>query len=187
MRWTDVPAAPPGRALAAWRAATGRIGLALPDGEPAVLLEAAAFEQAWAHVAASRLERGGLLLGEPLYRDDAPGLLVAVHVRAAVPGLDDAATAISLQLNAAVWDAARAALQPGEVVVGWFHSHPGIGAFFSATDRRTQAGFFNHAFSLGWVIDPQRREQAWFVGADSAGLDDALILRIAPDAVPKAS
>jgi proteasome lid subunit RPN8/RPN11 len=96
-------------------------------------------------------------------------------VRAAGAGLDDAATSTSLRLHTGVWDAARAALQPGEYVVGWFHSHPGIGAFFSDTDRRTQAGFFHHPFSLGWVIDPQRREQAWFVGRMSRAL--------APDAV----
>ena len=91
-------------------------------------------------------------------------------VRTAVPGLDDDATEYSLRLAAGVWDAARAALAPGELVVGWFHSHPDIGAFFSGTDRRTQAAFFAHAFSVGWVIDPVRREQAWFVGPQSREL-----------------
>ena len=70
-------------------------------------------------------------------------------------------------------------LQPGEFVVGWFHSHPGIGAFFSATDRRTQAGFFHHPFSLGWVIDPQRREQAWFAGADADPIPPGAIVPLA--------
>jgi hypothetical protein len=95
-----------------------------------------------------------------------------------VAGLDDVATSTSLRLHTGVWDAARAALQPGEVVVGWFHSHPGIGAFFSGTDRRTQAGFFHHPFSLGWVIDPQRREQAWFVGRASRALAPDAVVRL---------
>jgi proteasome lid subunit RPN8/RPN11 len=58
-------------------------------------------------------------------------------------------------------------MRAGERVVGWFHSHPDIGAFFSGTDRRTQAAFFAQAFSVGWVIDPVRGEEAWFLGADA--------------------
>jgi proteasome lid subunit RPN8/RPN11 len=88
------------------------------------------------------------------------------------------ATPLSLRMHAGVWDAAREALRPGEVVVGWYHSHPGIGAFFSDTDRRTQAGFFAQPFSLGWVIDPQRAEQAWFVGPQAQPLDLEAIVPI---------
>ena len=121
----------------------------------------------------SPLERGGLLLGEPLVNAPGDAVPAVVFLRTAVPGLDDDATEYSLRLAAGVWDAARAALAPGEVVVGWFHSHPDIGAFFSGTDRRTQAGFFPHPFSVGWVIDPVRREQAWFVGPRSRELANA--------------
>jgi hypothetical protein len=101
-----------------------------------------------------------------------------VHVRAAVPGLQHEGTEYSLRLHAGVWDAARAMLQPGEVVVGWFHSHPDLGAFFSATDRRTQAGFFPHPFSLGWVVDPVRSEQAWFCGPCSVEMQAADVLAL---------
>jgi proteasome lid subunit RPN8/RPN11 len=178
MRWTDAPAAPTAT-LAAWLDANAaRVPPRAAEGV-AVLLEPSARAAAWAHVAASVLERGGLLLGTPLADADR---LAAVHVRAAVPALDDRASAISLQMNAAVWDAARTVLAPGEVVVGWFHSHPGIGAFFSGTDRITQAGFFNHPFSLGWVIDPQRPEEAWFVGSMSAPLGAGAVLRLRPQA-----
>jgi proteasome lid subunit RPN8/RPN11 len=187
MRWTDAPATSAGRTVAQWASAMRQridgdclaavVDRARPGGLPAVALEKAALEAAWRHVRGSALERGGLLLGEPLHADHGDRRTTLVHVRAAVAGLDHDATALSLRLHAGVWDAARQALAPGEVVVGWFHSHPGIGAFFSDTDRGTQAGFFNHPFSLGWVIDPQRREQAWFVGACSAGLPaDSLVV-----------
>ncbi|MCG3201208.1 MAG: hypothetical protein NFCOHLIN_01074 [Gammaproteobacteria bacterium] len=53
------------------------------------------------------------------------------------------------------------------MVVGWFHSHPNLGAFFSGTDRSTQRKFFGHEYSLGYVIDPIRDEHAYFLGADS--------------------
>lgn len=188
MRWIDAPAGPAWRTLAAWQqtlshdvdaaalAALAERARGLPAGSgPIVALAPSALATAWDHVRDSVLERGGLLIGEPIVDTAADTLPALVFVRAAVAGLDDDATSTSLRLHTGVWDAARAALQPGEVVVGWFHSHPGIGAFFSGTDLHTQAGFFHHPFSLGWVIDPQRREQAWFVGPASRAL--------APDAV----
>ncbi|HYN61049.1 MAG TPA: Mov34/MPN/PAD-1 family protein, partial [Rubrivivax sp.] len=165
MRWIDAPEAPAWRTLSTWQrtpchdadaaadaaadadAATRAAlaerarGLAAGSG-PIVALASSALATAWAHVRDSALERGGLLIGEPFVNAAADTLPALVHVRAAVAGLDDEATSTSLRLHTGVWDAARAALQPGEYVVGWFHSHPGIGAFFSDTDRRTQAGFF---------------------------------------------
>lgn len=191
MRWIDAPEGPVWRTLSTWQhtpchdvdAATRAAlaerarGLAAGSG-PIVALASSALATAWAHVRDSELERGGLLIGEPFVNAAADTLPALVRVRAAVAGLDDEATSTSLRLHTSVWDAARAALQPGEYVVGWFHSHPGIGAFFSDTDRRTQAGFFHHPYSLGWVIDPQRREQAWFVGPMSRALAPDAVLRL---------
>jgi proteasome lid subunit RPN8/RPN11 len=183
MRWIDAPESPAWRTLSAWqqtlrhdvdaallRARVERAQGLVPGNGPIVALAASALATAWDHVRDSPLERGGLLIGEPFVNAGADTSPALVFVRAAVAGLDDEATSTSLRLHTGVWDAARVALQPGECVVGWFHSHPGIGAFFSDTDRRTQAGFFHHPFSLGWVIDPQRREQAWFVGRTSRAL-----------------
>ena len=187
MRWTDVPAAVTHRTVAAWREsmrgiipvdalecvarrAVARTAARKGNALPLVALASDAFRKAWDHVVHSPHERGGLLLGESLVSSPGDAVPAVVFLRTAVPGLDDDATEYSLRLAAGVWDAARAALLPGEIVVGWFHSHPDIGAFFSGTDRRTQAGFFHHPFSVGWVIDPVRREQAWFVGPRSHAL-----------------
>jgi len=42
-----------------------------------------------------------------------------------------------------------------EVVVGWYHSHPGFGCWFSATDINTQQSFEQlNARAVGVVIDP---------------------------------
>jgi proteasome lid subunit RPN8/RPN11 len=123
------------------------------------------------HVTGVPYEQGGLLVGEAFVLDSADSAVELVFVRTAVPSDSDGASAVSLRMGTSVWSRAQAALRPGERVVGWFHSHPGLGAFFSETDRRTQAGFFNHPFSVGWVIDPWRREQAWFLGADAAEVE----------------
>jgi hypothetical protein len=191
MRWIDTPVQPARRTVAAWcealrdladasalAAIADRAREVAPGSAPIVALDAAAAATARDHVDGSALERGGLLVGEPLTNLAGAAWPALVHVRAAVPGLDDDATGYSLRLHAGVWDAARSVLRPGELVVGWFHSHPGIGAFFSGTDRRTQAGFFNHPFSLGWVIDPLRGEQAWFVGPLSERLADDFVFAL---------
>lgn len=192
MRWTDLPAALAYRTVADWREAkravapadsldrvVARAAARSPGGIPLVVIAPEALRAVWHHVAGSALERGGLLLGEPLVNAPVDAAPAIAFVRAAVPGLDNDATGYSLRLNTAVWDAARDALAPSEIVVGWFHSHPDIGAFFSATDRRTQAGFFHHPFSVGWVIDPVRREQAWFVGPHSQAVPADAVVALA--------
>ncbi len=191
MRWIDAPECPAWRTLSAWQhtpchdvdaatlAALAERARGQPAGSgPIIALASPALAMAWAHVGDSVLERGGLLIGEPIVEAAGDSLPALVHVRAAVAGTDDEATATSLRLHTGVWDTARAALRPGECVVGWFHSHPGIGAFFSGTDRDTQRGFFHHPFSLGWVIDPQRREQAWFIGPGSRALAPAAVVKL---------
>jgi proteasome lid subunit RPN8/RPN11 len=180
MRWHDLAAAPVPevsdflRALQQRDAASARrLRQALDDrpadsSTPLVALEAAAMETALYSVAGFAHERGGLLLGTVFRDADRPSAMV--QVRLAVPGHETEASPVSLTLETAVWDAARAQLQPGEQVVGWYHSHPGLGAFFSATDRRTQAAFFREPHSLGWVIDPVGVSQAWFAGAQAHSL-----------------
>lgn len=166
MRWTDLPPTSPVQSLAAWRASHGVAGGAfVADATPHVLVAPAARRRALHHVGDSMLERGGLLVGVPVAERAGGAPILLVHVVDAVAGVDDDATSLSLRLDASVWSRANASLGAGETVVGWFHSHPGLGAFFSDTDRRTQAAFFAHAFSVGWVIDPLRGEEAWFVGA----------------------
>jgi proteasome lid subunit RPN8/RPN11 len=163
MRWKDEPVRLALRPVAAFAFARP----AVDADAPPILITRDARAAAFGHVAAHRVERGGLLIGEAFARDGEPASVALIHVRAAVPAIEDTGDAISLRMEARVWDAARAALRDGERVVGWFHSHPGIGAFFSGTDRRTQAAFFTQPWHVGWVIDPVRGEEAWFSGAEA--------------------
>ena len=70
----------------------------------------------------------------------------------------------------------QALKRSNQFVVGWFHSHPNLGAFFSGTDRRTQAAFFSERYKLGWVIDPIRTEEAWFIGPNSNELSQSMVV-----------
>jgi len=48
-------------------------------------------------------------------------------------------------------------IDKGEVIVGWAHTHPGLGLFFSGTDIQTQITYQRmHPKSFGLVLDPTK-------------------------------
>jgi len=128
-----------------------------------VVLPAALRDEVTTFLAAHAVEAGGLLLGRRYALADA-GL---VGIERFVPGRVFEGTGTSLALGAGLWDDARPLLDTGLAVIGWVHSHPDLGAFFSGTDRRTQRAFFAQPWQVGWCVDPVRREAAWFRGAAS--------------------
>ncbi len=44
------------------------------------------------------------------------------------------------------------------IIVGWYHSHPGMGCFLSSKDLATQKRMFARPFHTALVVDPIRRE-----------------------------
>lgn len=117
------------------------------------------------HLSAAPVERGGLLIGRAWCRPD--GAITHVAIEKAVPAEESEGTSVSLRMATSVWERARAVLAEGELIAGWYHSHPGLTAFFSETDRQTQAAFFAHDYSVGWVVDPLLGDEALFLGAGS--------------------
>jgi proteasome lid subunit RPN8/RPN11 len=144
------------------------------------------------------IEQGGLLIGRVTRLNETTlnDQFECIEVLAHSPAPDATGTALSLRMESTVWQAAndvcvelnatlnldQSQQQCGPCrVIGWYHSHPNLGAFFSGTDRQTQAAFFNHGYSLGWVIDPVRSssslnlDQAWFIGAQSVQTQATII------------
>lgn len=156
IRWTNAPAPDPLPAL------PGRDGMRDVYIGPDVLAEVLA------HLSDRPVEQGGLLIGRAWLggTGSRPKAVSHVSVEKAVPADEADGSAIALRMETSVWSAARAALRPGQLIVGWYHSHPGLTAFFSDTDRRTQKAFFNHDYSIGWVIDPWTGDEALFIGPD---------------------
>jgi len=184
MRWLEQPPALPLQPLSALVARTARVAGRLDPSsiaEPGVrvIVPAAVREAVLQHLQDSNDERGGLLLGEVFVDEDAMRVDAtrAVLITNCVPALDFSSSAISLRMESGVWERARLTLAPHELIVGWYHSHPGLGAFFSRTDRRTQAAFFPHPYSVGWVIDPSDDAEAFFIGRDAAAPGAAGTLR----------
>jgi len=186
MRWIEQAAELPLQPFTAIAARLPGIDVLLgklaPSDGLVIAVDAAAADDVLRHLGSHDEERGGLLLGE-VYADGATvrGSRV-VHVTQAVAATDFASSGVSLRMASGVWEEARSRLRPTELVVGWYHSHPGLGAFFSHTDRRTQRAFFPHAYSVGWVLDPHGGESAWFVGPDSASPARLVTTPVAPGA-----
>lgn len=159
IRWTD--ATPALRLTPLPRQETA----ACPRGMVDVWITPQADRQVMAHLRAMDVEQGGLLVGRA-FADPDSALLAHVRITGCAPAGDAQGTAFSLRMGSRVWQAAQALLEPGDLIVGWYHSHPGLGAFFSDTDRQTQRAFFNNPYSIGWVIDPLDGDEALFLGGD---------------------
>lgn len=148
---------------------TYRLATAAPR-ELRVVANSSALRDALEHVSRHRVESGGLLVGR-VYETGRGALISAIEH--AVPAQVFDGTGTSLQMSSEVWEAARLQTPPGGCTVGWYHSHPNLGAFFSGTDRRTQSRFFANPYSIGLVVDPIRQEAAWFGGPGSQQLSDS--------------
>jgi proteasome lid subunit RPN8/RPN11 len=94
-----------------------------------------------------------------------PFVIVATE---AIPSEHYRNSSVSLEMAPAVWNDANKLATKGKLPIGWYHGHPGLGAFFSGTDRKTQATLFSIDHSVGLVVDPLRHWRAVFIGPDFA-------------------
>lgn len=135
--------------------------------DPFVLFEPSVRSKILSHLRTENVELGGLLLGNVVSDHSLQDGIVVIRVTDSVASEEFESSSVSLRMDSSVWQKANAKLREDFFVVGWYHSHPNLGAFFSGTDRRTQLRFFNQKYHLGLVIDPIRNEEKWFLGADS--------------------
>jgi proteasome lid subunit RPN8/RPN11 len=101
------------------------------------------------------VEVGGLLAGQSC-RDE-QGLWL--DVQAALPATSATGSRISLTFTQEAWSEMLGALEsrlPGGEVLGWYHTHPGLGVFLSAQDLFIQRSFFTAPHHVALVIDPRR-------------------------------
>jgi proteasome lid subunit RPN8/RPN11 len=124
---------------------------------------------------AGQNETGSLLLGR--LQRDANSSDVFVELTAQVPASETSATHTKLTFTARTWAAARAALalrKQGELMVGWFHTHPQVhwklkcstdcpperratcplsgGSFFSEDDVLLHRSIFPRAFCVALLV-----------------------------------
>ena len=118
------------------------------------------------HLQTDKVELGGLLVGRIYSIGDFNEGIKAVEICDSIPSEEFESNRVSLIMGTDVWNKARKNRSEKQYVIGWYHSHPNLGAFFSQTDISTQSKVFNNSFNVGLVIDPQRNEERWFVGKD---------------------
>ncbi|MBM7866823.1 hypothetical protein GTO89_04255 [Heliobacterium gestii] len=116
-----------------------------------------AFNDVSEYVGKSNHEAGGLLLGDVFFQERSGILGALVRVDTFLPALNAEPVHTSLKLTEAdwkEWERLRK-LAPKLQVLGWVHSHPGCGLFFSGQDLTIQQEYFSRPWHIGWVVDPQ--------------------------------
>ncbi len=128
------------------------------------------------HLSSETNELGGLLIGYVFTASSnsiqAP---ILIQITNFIESRTYQSTGVSLTMDTEIWNRVKPFVENKKLVIGWYHSHPNLGAFFSATDRQNQLASFHHPYSLGLVIDPIRDEEKWYVGKESIELPSELV------------
>jgi proteasome lid subunit RPN8/RPN11 len=132
------------------------------DGQPVVLMHQTALLQIIAHSRSNTdVELGGALLGLA-YRYKSG---VVVEVKAALPASSADHGPVHFTFSADSWSKLhrdRAAHYANLDIVGWFHTHPDLGVFYSSDDVVVHSAAFTQPWHVGLVVDPLRDEASFF-------------------------
>jgi len=113
-----------------------------------------------------QMEVGGLLVGREC-EDEAGGYLL---VAGAIPARQARGTPVSVTFTHQTWDqlsAEKASRYPDQAIVGWYHTHPGLGVFLSERDLFIHRNFFADSTHLAVVLDPSKFAWGIFYWQDS--------------------
>jgi proteasome lid subunit RPN8/RPN11 len=161
-------AALPFRELPAGAGQWLRHGEVPPNGQPLVVMHQTALLQIIAHSRSNmECELGGALLGAAYRHKNG----VVVEVKAALPAASSDHGPVHFTFSADSWSKLhrdRAAHYANLDIVGWFHTHPDLGVFYSSDDVVVHSAAFTLPWHVGLVVDPVREEAAFFGWADGA-------------------
>jgi proteasome lid subunit RPN8/RPN11 len=127
-----------------------------------IIASQAALRQIHLH-AASNLgaELGGALLGNVYHEESQP----VVEILAALPAVTTDYGPVHFTFTADAWSQLhrdRDRQYPNLTIVGWFHTHPDLGIFYSPDDIVVHSAAFVLPWHVGLVIDPVRHEGCFF-------------------------
>lgn len=131
-------------------------------GEVTVILSQLALKQVGAHGSSHpTYEVGGALLGRAYRWQDR----AYVDVLAAIPAVSQDHGPIHFTFTADAWSQLhrdREGRYPDLDIVGWFHTHPDLGVFYSSDDVVVHSAAFTQPWHVGLVVDPLRAETSFF-------------------------
>jgi proteasome lid subunit RPN8/RPN11 len=133
------------------------------EGKVVIYINMAAYDAIFRHGASyPEREVGGLLVGTVSSHKSGQHLVKIV-------GIVEAETApgsqTEMQFVGEVWQQLVASAQrkfPDHKVVGWYHTHPGFGAFLSSDDINSHRIAFSHPWHVAAVCDPVKNELCFF-------------------------
>ena len=135
---------------------------ALPaDRHPHIVVSQRALSQVRQHSESNmNVELGGALLGHAYQHN---GQLF-VSIEAAIPAVSHDNGPVHFTFTADAWAQIHVdrLAYPNCEVVGWFHTHPDLGVFFSADDEVVHAAAFTQPWHVGLVVDPIRNTSSFF-------------------------
>ncbi|MEB3300282.1 MAG: Mov34/MPN/PAD-1 family protein [Candidatus Sericytochromatia bacterium] len=162
IEWRETPPDPWAEALT--DPAGRRRELGLTSGPGPVVLHVGALKALGDHGRDHpREEVGGLLLGRVHKQEDD----VLVEVLEAVPAARTIGTSVHLAFTADSWDPLLetvATRGDDALIVGWYHTHPGLGVFLSGTDQHTHGHHFRQPWQVALVHDPHDGATGCFMG-----------------------
>ena len=88
-----------------------------------------------------------------------------VEVRAAIPAVTKDHGPVHFTFTADAWSQLhkdRSENYPDLDIVGWFHTHPDLGVFYSSDDVVVHSAAFTLPWHMGMVVDPIRKEAGFF-------------------------
>lgn len=106
-------------------------------------------------------ELGGALLGRAYQFQER----LYVEIKAALPVVSADHGPVHFTFNADSWrqlSQDREQYYPNLEIVGWFHTHPNLGVFYSADDVVVHSAAFTLPWQVGLVVDPAREEACFF-------------------------
>ncbi len=143
---------------------------------PTVYFQENVYQTIFQHLKSKNVELGGVLIGS--FYVDANNNVKIIEIKDSIPSEKYNSTGVSLEMNSDIWNKVAKITNNIDVVVGWYHSHPNLGVFFSSTDKYTQRHFFNNDYSVGLVVDPIRNEEKYFLGKNSELIPPQRITKI---------
>ena len=137
------------------------ISIRRPEGDPSlrVFITQRCFDAMQEHARCDILrEQAGILCGQAYHDSDQ----LYLDVNSAFP-VDTISSSAHFQFHEGSWEPVWKQFE-NKVVVGWYHTHPGLGIFLSPTDLRTQENYFSACWQIAVVIDPISRAFGIFHG-----------------------
>lgn len=105
-------------------------------------------------------ELGGFLVGG-LHKEQAP----YIEIRGFLPATDTKRGVVSITFTHQTWATMTRQVEerfPDEIILGWMHTHPGLGVFLSSYDLFIHRHFFSQPWQIAVVVDPRKNQLGFF-------------------------